>query len=311
MEFNHYSVMLKETVDALMPEKGGIFVDGTLGGGGHSFYLASKLPCGSRLIGIDRDGDAILAATERLKPFSDKFVAVQNNYYEIDEVLNSLGISEIDGIMLDLGVSSFQLDTPERGFSYMHSSPLDMRMDKRGGKSAYDVVNEYTEDELKRIIFEYGEEKFAARISSAIVTSRAKKPIETTFELVDIIKSAMPAFAKGESQHPAKRTFQAIRIEVNNEIKIIEPAIRAMVRRLKKGGRIAVITFHSLEDRAVKQTFADMARGCICPPSLPVCVCNHKPEIELVLRKPILPSESEIEINPRSRSAKLRVAIKL
>ena len=310
-KFEHYSVMLRETVDSLCPERGGIFVDCTLGGGGHSFYLASKLPAGSMLIGIDQDSAAIEAASRRLLPYADRFKAVKSNYSALDEVLDSLGIDKVDGVMIDLGVSSYQLDTPQRGFSYMHDAPLDMRMDESAQKTAYDVVNKYSFEQLRDIIFRYGEEKFSSKIATAIVQKREEKPIATTLELVDIIKAAMPGFAKNENQHPAKRTFQAIRIEVNNELAIIEPTIRAITRRLAPEGRIAVITFHSLEDRITKQTFSDLAKDCICPPSIPVCVCNHRASLRLISKKAIVPTPEELNENPRSRSAKLRVAQKI
>ena len=310
-EFNHYSVMLHETVDALRPERGGVYVDCTLGGGGHSLYLASKLPVGSKLIGIDQDVAAIEAASKRLADFSDCFTAVRSNYSEFDSVLDQMKIDTVDGVMIDLGVSSYQLDTPERGFSYMHDAPLDMRMDSSAPKSAYDIVNGYSVEQLRDIFFQYGEEKFSSKIAYAIAKARTEKPIQTTLELVNIIKDAMPAYAKSENQHPAKRVFQAIRIEVNDELAIISPTIRTIVNRLSPGGRLAVITFHSLEDREVKKSFADLAKACVCPPDFPVCVCKHKAEIRLLTRKPIVPSDEEIAENPRSRSAKLRIAEKI
>ena len=308
--FVHSSVLLDECIEGLSIRQGGIYVDGTAGGGGHSFEIAGRLTDGT-LIAIDRDEAAIRAAGKRLAPYGDKVLFARNNFSEIAEVCKSFGIGQIDGVLLDLGVSSYQLDTPERGFSYMADAELDMRMDRRDGMTAYDVVNGYSAAELKRILFEYGEERFAPKIAAAICAARERSPIKTTGELCDIIKSAMPASAKNGGHHPAKRSFQAIRIEVNGELDAIEPAIRSAVSMLSPGGRIAIITFHSLEDRIVKQTFADLASGCECPKDFPVCVCGKKPQVRLVSRKPILPSDEELERNPRSRSAKLRVAEKL
>lgn len=285
----------------------GIYVDGTAGGGGHSFEIASRLTSG-RLIAIDQDDAAIAAASERLAPFGDRAIVVKSNYSEIANVVRSLGYNKIDGLLLDLGVSSYQLDTAERGFSYNADAPLDMRMDSSVAFSAYNVINEYSADELKKVIYNYGEERFAPRIASAIVSRRQSAPIKTTGELVDIIKSAIPAASLNGGHHPAKRTFQAIRIEVNGELAIIEPTIRAAAGMMNQGGRISIITFHSLEDRIVKQTFADLASGCTCPRDFPVCVCGKKPLLKVVSKKPILPSSEELEVNPRSRSAKLRVA---
>ena len=308
--FAHRSVMLESCMDALAIKPDGIYVDGTAGGGGHSFEIAKRLTTG-RLIAIDQDEAAIKAASAKLSPFGDRAQVVRNNFCHVADVLDTLGIEKIDGILLDLGVSSYQLDTPERGFSYMADAPLDMRMDMRAEKNAYDVVNTHSEFDLRRILFDYGEERFAGRIASRIVEARAAKPIETTGELTALIKSAIPAAARDGGHHPAKRSFQAIRIEVNSELDVIRPALEAAVRRLRTGGRMAVITFHSLEDRIVKQTFADMASGCTCPKGLPVCVCGKKPQVKVISRKPILPDEEELENNPRSRSAKLRVAEKL
>ena len=307
--FSHSPVMPNECIEGLNIRSGGIIVDGTAGGGGHSYLIAESLNEG-RLIAIDRDESAIRAAGKRLERFGDKVLFARNNFVNIAEVCNGFGIDKIDGVLLDLGVSSYQLDTPERGFSYISDAPLDMRMDRNASKTAYDVVNGYTESELRRILFEYGEERFAARIASNIVKQREKSPIKTTGELVDIIRRSVPQTQKGGG-HPAKRTFQAIRIEVNGELEVIEPAIRSAVDLLNVGGRIAIITFHSLEDRIVKQTFADLASGCICPKDLPVCVCGRKPVIKLVNKKPILPSAEELENNPRSHSAKLRIAEKI
>ncbi len=309
-KFSHRSVLLDECIDGLDIDPNGIYVDGTAGGGGHSFEIASRLT-GGKLIAIDQDEAAVSAASARLAPLGERATVVRSNFCEIATVCTDLGIDAIDGLLLDLGVSSYQLDTPERGFSYSADAPLDMRMDKRKSLSAYEVVNEYSEEKIKKILYEYGEERFSAAIAAAIVRKREKKPIETTAELSDIIKYAMPPAAREGGHHPAKRSFQAIRIEVNSELDVIEPAIRDAVSMLKKGGRIAIITFHSLEDRIVKQTFANLAKGCVCPRELPVCVCGRKPVLKQVNKKPILPSRLELEENPRSRSAKLRVAEKL
>ena len=308
--FAHRSVMLMPCMDALHIRPSGIYVDGTAGGGGHSYEIAKRLDSGL-LIAIDQDEAAIKAASAKLAPLGERARVVRNNFCHVSDVLDSLGIERIDGILLDLGVSSYQLDTPERGFSYMADAPLDMRMDGRAEKTAYDVVNTYSEWDLRRILFDYGEERFAPRIASRIVQAREAKPIETTGELTAIIKSAIPAAAREGGHHPAKRSFQAIRIEVNAELDVIRPALEAAAKRLNPGGRMAVITFHSLEDRIVKQTFADMASGCTCPRGLPVCVCGKKPTVKVISRKPILPDGEELENNPRSRSAKLRVAEKL
>lgn len=311
IRFSHKPVLFEECMGGLAIRPDGIYVDGTAGGGNHSFGIASRLGEGGRLIAIDQDADAIRAAGEKLKPFSDRVTVVRSNFGQIADVCRMLGIEKIDGLLLDLGVSSYQLDTAERGFSYQADAPLDMRMDSRNPLTAYDVVNGYTEQQLRRIFFDYGEERFSARIASAILRHREQAPIRTTGELVRIIKEAIPAGARDGGHHPAKRTFQAIRIEVNAELDVIEPALRAAVAMLNPGGRAAVITFHSLEDRIVKQTFADLATGCTCPKSLPVCVCGRRPVVRLVNRKPILPGEAELAENPRSRSAKLRIAEKL
>ena len=297
-------------MQALAIKPDGIYVDGTCGGGGHSFEIAGRLTSG-RLIGIDQDEAAISAAGKRLSVYGERVTLVRNNFRHVADVLDELGVERINGILLDLGVSSYQLDTPGRGFSYMADAPLDMRMDKRADKTAYDVVNGYAESDLRRILFDYGEERFAPRIASRIVEAREKHPIETTGELVSIIKSAIPAAARDGGHHPAKRSFQAIRIEVNAELDVIRPALEAAMERLAPGGRMAVITFHSLEDRIVKETFAAMASGCTCPRGLPVCVCGKKPSVKVITRKPILPDEEELADNPRSRSAKLRVAEKI
>ena len=309
-KFSHVSVLLKECIEGLDIKPDGIYIDGTAGGGGHSFEIASRLTTG-KLIAIDRDDAAIAAASARLAPLGDRAVVVKSNYSEAASVARSLGYERVDGMLLDLGVSSYQLDTAERGFSYNADAPLDMRMDNTKPFSAYNVVNEYSADELKKVIYDYGEERFAPRIASAIVARRQSSPIETTGELVDIIRSAMPAAALSGGHHPAKRTFQALRIEVNGELSVIEPAIRSVADMMNPGGRIAIITFHSLEDRIVKQTYADMASGCTCPKNFPVCVCGKKPEVKVISKKPILPSPEELEVNPRSRSAKLRIAEKL
>ncbi len=310
VKFSHRSVLLYECIDGLDIKPNGIYVDGTAGGGGHSFEIASRLDKG-KLIAIDQDDAAIAAAGARLEPLGERAIVVKSNYSELSSVVDELGIEKIDGLLLDLGVSSYQLDTAERGFSYNADAPLDMRMDNTKPFSAYNVVNEYSAEELKKIIYDYGEERFAPRIANAIVAKRQISPIETTGELVNIIKGAMPSGALNGGHHPAKRTFQAIRIEVNGELAVIEPAIRQAVRLMNKGGRIAIITFHSLEDRIVKQTFADLASGCTCPKDFPVCVCGKKPEVKIISKKPILPSKEELEENPRSRSAKLRIAEKL
>lgn len=309
--FKHRSVLLDECIEGLNIKPDGIYVDGTAGGGGHSFHIASALGEGGRLIAIDQDENAIEAAGKRLAPFGDKVTLVRSNFSRVSEVLDELGIDKIDGILMDLGVSSYQLDTPERGFSYNADAPLDMRMDNRNPLDASVVVNTYSEEKLREIIYGYGEEKFGGKIASEIVKARSIKPIERTGELVDIIKRAMPSAAKQGGHHPAKRTFQAIRIEVNSELDVIRPAIDGAVKRLSAGGRIAIITFHSLEDRLVKQAYASLAEGCTCPRSFPVCVCGNKPKVRIITKKPILPSENELEENPRSRSAKLRVAEKI
>ena len=308
--FSHRSVLLDECIEGLAIREDGTYVDGTAGGGGHSFHIASHLTTG-RLIAIDRDEAAIAAATARLSPFSERATVYRSNFSEVESVLEALSVGKIDGMLLDLGVSSYQLDTAERGFSYQADAPLDMRMDRRSEKTAYTVVNTYPEEELKRILFTYGEERFSARIAKKIVEERAKAPIKTTKELSDLIKSAIPAAAREGGHHPAKRSFQAIRIEVNGELDAIAPTIKSAIAHMNSGGRLAIITFHSLEDRIVKQAFAELAQGCKCPKSLPVCVCGNKPKVKIITKKPILPSEEELLENPRSRSAKLRIAEKL
>lgn len=309
MEFKHVSIMLNECIEGLNIKPNGIYVDGTLGGAGHSSEIVKRLKDGM-LIGIDQDKDALKASIERLKDY-DNVKFVHNNFANIKDVLLDLGIEGVDGILLDLGVSSYQLDTPERGFSYMHDAKLDMRMNRDSDITAYDVVNFYTKERLTEIIKEYGEEKWASRIADFIVKQRAVKPIETTYELVDVIKAAIPASARREGPHPAKRTFQAIRIEVNREIEILEKAINDCLDVLNPEGRLCVITFHSLEDRIVKNVFKYRQNPCTCPPSFPVCVCGKKPDVEVITKKPIVPSQEELELNPRSRSAKLRIAKKI
>ena len=310
MEFNHISVLLNECLEGLNIKENGIYVDGTLGGAGHSSEILKKLSNEGRLIGIDQDTDALKAAKERLKNYSN-VTFVHSNFSSIENVLNNLNIDCVDGILMDLGVSSYQLDEGERGFSYMKDAPLDMRMNRDNDFSAYNVINEYSEEDLYRIIRDYGEEKFARRIASFIVENRQEKNIETTLELVEIIKSAIPAKARREGPHPAKRTFQAIRIEVNSELSILNKTIEDGVGKLNKGGRMAIITFHSLEDRIVKNKFRDLAVSCRCPKEFPVCVCGEKAKVKIISRKAIEPTKEEVEINPRSRSAKLRVIEKL
>ena len=306
MEFHHISVLLNECIDNLNITPDGIYVDGTMGGGGHSLEIAKRLTTG-RLIFIDQDPNAHEAAGKRLAEYKDRITFVRDNFGNIANILDSLGIEKIDGMLLDIGVSSHQLDEAERGFSYQQDAPLDMRMNPDRPFSAYDVVNGYDEDELDRVIFTYGEERWARRIAQFIVKEREAKPIETTGELVDIIKKAVPKGARKDGPHPAKRTFQAIRIEVNGELEVLQRAIDDVAARLAVGGRLCIITFHSLEDRIVKEAFRKQENPCICPPQFPVCVCGKKPLGRVITRKPILPSKEELEENPRSRSAKLRV----
>ena len=306
MEFHHISVLLNECIDNLNIRPDGIYVDGTMGGGGHSLEIAKRLTTG-RLICIDQDPNAHEAAGKRLAEYKDRITFVRDNFGNIANILDSLGIEKIDGMLLDIGVSSHQLDEAERGFSYQQDAPLDMRMNPDRPFSAYDVVNGYDEDELDRVIFTYGEERWARRIAQFIVKEREAKPIETTGELVDIIKKAVPKGARKDGPHPAKRTFQAIRIEVNGELEVLQRAIDDVATRLAVGGRLCIITFHSLEDRIVKEAFRKQENPCICPPQFPVCVCGKKPLGRVITRKPILPSKEELEENPRSRSAKLRV----
>ncbi|MDF2541795.1 MAG: rsmH2 [Herbinix sp.] len=306
MAFEHKSVLLEETIENLNIKTDGIYVDGTLGGGGHSYEIVSKLTSG-RLIGIDQDEAAIKAAGERLSEFSDKVTIVRSNYREMKKVLQDLQIPKVDGILLDLGVSSYQLDTPERGFSYKEDAPLDMRMDTRNEKTAKDIINGYSEMELYRIIRDYGEDNFAKNIAKHIVRMRAEKPFETTFELTEAVKAAIPMKLRINTGHPAKRTFQAIRIELNKELEVLKESLDDMIGMLNPGGRLCIITFHSLEDRIVKVSFKQNENPCTCPPNFPVCVCGNKSKGRMISKKPILPSEDEMEYNKRAKSAKLRV----
>ena len=308
-EFHHVSVLLDECIEALNIQPDGIYVDGTLGGAGHSYHIAERLTTG-RLIGIDRDPIALEAAGKRLEPFGDRVTLVHSNFCQMAKVLDDLGIAGVDGILLDLGVSSPQLDDGARGFSYMADAPLDMRMDSGDALTADTVVNTWSYEELKRILYDYGEERYAPAIAAAIVRRRETAPIRTTLELVDVIRSAMPPAALREKQHPAKRTFQAIRIAVNDELGSVSRAMEAAIPRLNPGGRLAVITFHSLEDRIVKSAMANAAKGCVCPPEFPVCVCGRIPQVTVLTRKPIVSGEEELARNPRARSAKLRVCEK-
>lgn len=309
MEYSHKSVLLQECIDALQIRPNGVYVDGTLGRAGHSMEIVRRLE-GGRLIGIDRDQAAIDAAQDKLAPWKDRVTLVHSNFSDLREVLREAGAEAVDGMLFDLGVSSPQLDDASRGFSYMQDAPLDMRMDQDAPLTAYEVVNQWSQEELRRILYEYGEERYAPAIARAIVRAREEAPVETTLELVDLIRGAMPPAALREKQHPAKRSFQAIRIAVNGELDALAPMLEAAVDGLAPGGRLAVITFHSLEDRIVKRTLAEMAKGCTCPPEFPVCVCGKKPKVKLVTRKPIVSGPSELEENPRARSAKLRVAEK-
>jgi len=305
--FSHYSVMKNEAIEGLAIKPDGVYLDCTAGGGGHSLEIVKRLENG-KLIAVDQDPAAIEAAGRRLSEYSDKVRFARSNFSEIESVL---GDTRVDGVLIDLGVSSYQLDTPERGFSYNHDAPLDMRMNPDAAFTARELVNNYSEQELRRVIRDWGEERFASRISSFIVDERERRPIETTFELVEIIKKAIPAAARDKGPHPAKRTFQAIRIEVNRELDIIEPTIRSLAPLMNSGGRIAIITFHSLEDRIVKQTYQSLASGCTCPSDFPICVCGKKPTFKIITKHPIVPGEKELEENPRSRSAKLRIAEKI
>lgn len=307
MAFEHKSVLLYETVDSLNIRPDGIYVDGTLGGGGHAYEVCRRLGEHGRLIGIDQDADAIAAATKRLEPFADKVTVVRSNYENIASVLHELGIEKVDGIYLDLGVSSYQLDTASRGFTYREDAPLDMRMDQRNTQTAADIVNTYSEMELYRIIRDYGEDRFAKNIAKHIVRQRQEKPYETTGELIETIKAAIPAKIRATGGHPAKRTFQAIRIELNHELDVLNCSIDTMIDLLNPGGRLSIITFHSLEDRIVKKRFRDNENPCICPPEFPVCMCGRMSKGTVITRKPIVPGEEELEYNKRSKSSKLRV----
>lgn len=306
MAFEHVSVLLEEVIDGLQIREDGIYVDGTLGGAGHSYHICEKLGKNGRLIGIDQDEDAIAAATKRLEPFADKVNIVRDNYSHMRKVLSELSIEKVDGILLDIGVSSYQLDTAERGFTYREDAPLDMRMDNRMEMTAEDIVNDYSERELFRVIRDYGEDQFAQNIAKHIVIERQKKRITTTGELAEIIKAAIPAKFR-QNGHPAKKTFQAIRIELNRELEVLENSIDDMIRLLKPQGRLCIITFHSLEDRIVKNKFRDNVNTCTCPPDFPVCICGNKPLGTVITRKPIVPGEEELAHNPRAKSSKLRI----
>lgn len=307
MDFKHVSVLLDETIAGLNIKPDGIYVDGTLGGGGHAYEVLKRLSPKGRLIGIDQDGEALQAAGERLKEFEDKVTLVRDNYCEIERVLKDLNIEKVDGIVLDIGVSSYQLDNLERGFSYKSDAPLDMRMDTRQVLTAADVVNTYSENELFKIIKDYGEDKFAKNIAKHIVLARKDKPFETTKELSEVIKRAIPMKVQAKGGHPAKKTFQAIRIEVNRELTVLKESIDKMIEHLNPGGRICIITFHSLEDRIVKMKFRENENPCTCPPDFPVCVCGKKSKGKVVTRKPIIPSDEEIKVNKRAKSSKLRI----
>jgi len=307
MDFHHRSVLLSESIEELRIKPDGIYVDGTLGGGGHSLEICKRLTGGGRLIGIDQDADAIEAATRRLDEYKDHVTIIRSNYCYMKDELRKLGVLSVDGVILDLGVSSYQLDTAERGFTYREDAPLDMRMDQRQTLTAMDVVNEYSEMELYRVIRDYGEEKFAKNIAKHIVNAREQKKLETTGELIHVIKAAIPMKVRAVGGHPAKKTFQAIRIEVNRELEVLEESLEDMVDLLNEEGRICVITFHSLEDRIVKNKFRNLENPCTCPKDFPVCVCGKKPKGRVITRKPIVPSEEELESNSRAKSAKLRV----
>ena len=307
MEFKHVSIMLDEVIDNLDIKADGIYVDGTLGGAGHAWYVCSHLSDKGRFIGIDQDADAIAASTKRLAEYGDKVTIVRSNYSHMKEVLNNLGIDKVDGILLDLGVSSYQFDNAERGFSYREDAPLDMRMDQRQQRTARDIVNDYSENDLYRIIRDYGEDKFAKNIAKHICLAREKKTIETTFELTEIIKAAIPMKVRATGGHPSKKTFQALRIELNQELDVLKNSLNDMIDMLNDGGRLCIITFHSLEDRIVKTIFKKQENPCECPPSFPVCMCGKKTKGKMITRKPIIPTDEEMEINPRSKSSKLRV----
>lgn len=309
--FQHIPVLLKEALEYLAPERGGTFIDGTLGGGGHAEAVLRRLPPSGRLVGIDRDWDAVHAATSRLLVYGGRFTALHGNFFQMKALLGENGISEANGILLDLGVSSHQLDTPERGFSYKTDAPLDMRMDGTAALSAREVINTYSEEALARVIWEYGEERFSRRIAERICRARKEKPIETTLELADIAKSAIPAKYRNEAQHPARRTFQAVRIEVNGELRELDRAVEDACDLLQKGGRLCIITFHSLEDRIVKQAFRRFEHPCTCPPSAPVCICGKQPKAKILTKKPLTASEEEAAENSRSNCAKLRCIEKI
>nr|WP_307990014.1 16S rRNA (cytosine(1402)-N(4))-methyltransferase RsmH [uncultured Niameybacter sp.] len=311
MNFEHVSVLLNECIEGLNIKEDGTYADGTLGGAGHAGEVCKRLSSAGHFIGIDQDTNALKVSKERLAHVSPEVTLVHNNFFDVANILKEHAPEGIDGMLIDLGVSSHQLDEPSRGFSYMHDAPLDMRMNQESDFSAYEVVNEYSEEELHRVIKSYGEENWSKRIAQFIVEARQTKPIETTHELVDIIKRAIPAKARQDGPHPAKRTFQAIRIEVNKELDIIRPTILDVVPYLKKGGRLCIITFHSIEDRIVKHTFKELEDPCDCPKNIPMCVCGKKPQVKVITRKPILPSAQELEFNPRARSAKLRIIEKL
>ena len=308
MEFSHVSVLAEECIQALNLRPDGVYVDGTTGGGGHSLRIAQQLGPAGRLICIDRDEEALAAASRRLEAYRDRVTFVKSNFAQIAQVIEGQGLAGVDGILFELGVSSYQLDNGDRGFSYMHDAPLDMRMDRSQPFSAWDVVNTYTQEQLRQILWEYGEERYSGRVAAAIVQQREESPIETTGQLAQVIREAMPAAARREKQHPAKRSFQAIRIEVNGELRAVEQAMEGSVDKLLPGGRLAVISFHSLEDRIVKKIFAQQAKGCTCPPDFPVCVCGKKPRLKLISRGVITAGQKELDENPRARSAKLRVA---
>ncbi|SEF57062.1 16S rRNA (cytosine1402-N4)-methyltransferase [Eubacterium ruminantium] len=307
VEFSHIPVLLNEVIENLKIKEDGIYFDGTLGGGGHSEQILKRLGASGRLVATDQDREAIESTRNRLSEYADKLTIVKSNFVNIDTILKDLGINGLDGILLDLGVSSYQLDNKDRGFSYREDAPLDMRMDKDSGKTAEDIVNDYTEGDLTRIIREYGEDPFAARIAKAIVAAREKNRIMTTFQLNEVIKSALPEKVKRKAGHPAKQTYQAIRIELNHELEVLEQSLDKMIDLLNPGGRLCVITFHSLEDRIVKNIFKNAMNPCICPPEFPVCVCGRKSRGDVVTRKPIAPGEEELSINPRAKSSKLRV----
>lgn len=311
IRFSHRSVLLEECMEGLRIRPDGIYIDGTAGGAGHSAAIASRLSEQGKLVALDQDATAVAVARERLSVFGERARVIRSNFCDLERVCRELEISHIDGLLLDLGVSSYQLDTADRGFSYQADAPLDMRMDTSRSLTAKQVVNEYSEEQLRKILFEYGEERYSARIASNIIRAREIATIETTGELAEIIKQSIPAHVREGGHHPTKRSFQAIRIEVNAELDVIAPAIKSAVRLLNPGGRIAIITFHSLEDRIVKQTFAALTGGCTCPKNFPVCVCGNRPQLKVITKKPILPSDAELSENPRSRSAKLRVAEKL